>query len=245
MSAGQGAAAATPGQAAYEARRDAFYEFLASLGYDNQGRFGHDEMELAFETGWQAAQAAVTAAAAAQGARQIGPCPDCGSPQPSMHPAAGDGGEVTRLCPNSFHAADPVPDAVARLFAAAAQPASGDDRASFERAALIDTLVKIRQACKHPEDVAGKTSGSQIVNGKYLAEHILRIIGALPHITEQPAPAAAPEPPFPAAQAALARVLSWFAGDGTRREAAATRAQLAHAYQDGGLPVPDELRRFL
>lgn len=77
--------------------------------------------------------------------------------------------------------------------AAAAQPAPGDERVRYERAALIDTLVKIRQACKRPEDVAGKTSGSGIVNGKYLAEHILRIIGALPHITEQPAPAAAPE----------------------------------------------------
>lgn len=49
-----------------------------------------------------------------------------------------------------------------------------------------------------------------------------------------------------AAQAALARVLSWFADSaGTYRYARATRAQLAHAYQDGGLDVPEELRRFL
>ena len=47
------------------------------------------------------------------------------------------------------------------------------------------------------------------------------------------------------AQAALARVLSWFPVTGTRNEATATRAQLAHAYRDSGLTVPDELRRFL
>jgi len=48
-----------------------------------------------------------------------------------------------------------------------------------------------------------------------------------------------------AARAALARVLSWFADGGTRRDAMATRAQLARAYADGGLTVPEELRRFL
>lgn len=48
-----------------------------------------------------------------------------------------------------------------------------------------------------------------------------------------------------AAQAALARVLSWFTGTGTHWDAMATRAQLAHAYHDGGLDVPEELRRFL
>lgn len=31
-------------------------------------------------------------------------CPTCESRQPSMHPAAGDGGEVTSLCPDPFHA---------------------------------------------------------------------------------------------------------------------------------------------
>lgn len=30
-------------------------------------------------------------------------CPSCDSPQPSMHPAAGDGGEVTRVCADPFH----------------------------------------------------------------------------------------------------------------------------------------------
>ena len=30
-------------------------------------------------------------------------CPTCGSPQPSMHPAVGGGGEVTRLCADPFH----------------------------------------------------------------------------------------------------------------------------------------------
>jgi hypothetical protein len=60
----------------------------------------------------------------------------------------------------------------------------------------------------------------------------------------QPAPELA-EVINTAAQAALARVLSWFAADGTRRDASATRAQLARAYADGGLTVPEELRRFL
>jgi hypothetical protein len=51
-----------------------------------------------------------------------------------------------------------------------------------------------------------------------------------------------------AAQAALARVLSWFAPPfegSAKRDASATRAQLAHAYQDGRLTVPEDLRRFL
>ncbi len=30
-------------------------------------------------------------------------CPTCDSPQPSMHPSAGSGGEVTRLCDDGFH----------------------------------------------------------------------------------------------------------------------------------------------
>jgi hypothetical protein len=45
----------------------------------------------------------------------------------------------------------------------------------------------------------------------------------------------------------LAKVLGWFqAHPGwAKQEATATRAQLASAYRDGGLTVPDELRRFL
>ena len=39
-----------------------------------------------------------------------GPCPSCGSPDPRWHPSAGDGGEVTTICPDPFHA--PVPDEV-------------------------------------------------------------------------------------------------------------------------------------
>jgi hypothetical protein len=53
-----GPVTATPGRAAYEVLRAEFLRFLASQGYDDQGRFDHDEMELAFETGWQIAQAA-------------------------------------------------------------------------------------------------------------------------------------------------------------------------------------------
>jgi hypothetical protein len=30
-------------------------------------------------------------------------CPTCGSTQPSMHPAVGGGGEVTKLCQDEFH----------------------------------------------------------------------------------------------------------------------------------------------
>lgn len=30
-------------------------------------------------------------------------CPTCTSRQPNLHPAAGDGGEVTALCPDAFH----------------------------------------------------------------------------------------------------------------------------------------------
>jgi hypothetical protein len=51
-----------------------------------------------------------------------------------------------------------------------------------------------------------------------------------------------------AAQSALARVLSWFKPEdkfGSYRYVRATRAQLAHAYQDGALTVPEDLQRFL
>lgn len=47
-------------------------------------------------------------------------------------------------------------------------------------------------------------------------------------------------------RAAHASTLAWFDGQtGTRREATVTRAQLASAYRDGGLSVPEELVRFL
>lgn len=35
-------------------------------------------------------------------------CPTCDSRQPNLHPAAGDGGEVTKLCPDAFHDAPVV-----------------------------------------------------------------------------------------------------------------------------------------
>ena len=46
----------------------------------------------------------------------------------------------------------------------------------------------------------------------------------------------------------LAKVLGWFTEEtavSSRRYASATRAQLARAYKDGALTVPEELRRFL
>jgi hypothetical protein len=30
-------------------------------------------------------------------------CPTCGSKDPRLHPSAGDGGEVTKICPDEFH----------------------------------------------------------------------------------------------------------------------------------------------
>ena len=30
-------------------------------------------------------------------------CPDCGSPEPRLHPAVSGGGEVTRVCQHPFH----------------------------------------------------------------------------------------------------------------------------------------------
>ena len=41
-----------------------------------------------------------------------GRCPTCDSPQPSMHPAIGGGGEVTGLCSDPFHSGTPTPEAV-------------------------------------------------------------------------------------------------------------------------------------
>jgi hypothetical protein len=37
-----------------------------------------------------------------------GRCPTCRSRQPSMHPAVSGGGEVTMICPDSWHDGDPV-----------------------------------------------------------------------------------------------------------------------------------------
>lgn len=34
-------------------------------------------------------------------------CPRCDSRSPNLHPAAGDGGEVTGLCPDPFHGRQP------------------------------------------------------------------------------------------------------------------------------------------
>ena len=72
---------------------------------------------------------------------------------------------------------------------------------------------------------------------------------------EQPAPELAAARPGEALAAdnarlreQLAEVLGWFTEEpvvSSRRYASATRAQLARAYKDGALTVPEELRRFL
>jgi hypothetical protein len=36
-------------------------------------------------------------------------CPTCQSPEPRLHPAVSDGGEVTGICPDPFHGKIPVP----------------------------------------------------------------------------------------------------------------------------------------
>jgi hypothetical protein len=46
----------------------------------------------------------------------------------------------------------------------------------------------------------------------------------------------------------LAKVLGWFTPPRqgwSMYEASVTRSQLANAYRDGGIPMPNELRRFL
>jgi len=35
-------------------------------------------------------------------------CPDCGSPEPRLHPAVAPDGEVTRICRNKFHDLKPT-----------------------------------------------------------------------------------------------------------------------------------------
>ena len=58
----------------------------------------------------EAAARPVTAAAPETPAdRDAFRCPDCGSPQPSMHPAVSGGGEVTRICAHPFHGAAQAP----------------------------------------------------------------------------------------------------------------------------------------
>lgn len=66
-----------------------------------------------------ATRAGIAAAQAAQEAGSPGGeagfcCPSCGSPDPRWHPSAGDGGEVTRICPDPYHT--PVPDEVRAIF---------------------------------------------------------------------------------------------------------------------------------
>ena len=120
--------------------------------------------------------------------------------------------------------------------AAAAQPAPDSLRTELEALARIWREESEPYAGEDPEAVARRGGFA------YCADELAAVLAQHP---EPAAPAAASELAFPAAQAALARVLSWFAATGTRREASATRAQLAHAYADGGLTVPDELRKFL
>lgn len=55
--------------------------------------------------------------ATAQPARAHLCCPECGAPEPFLHPAAGAGGEVTRLCPHPYHASAPVDSRVAAALA--------------------------------------------------------------------------------------------------------------------------------
>lgn len=53
------------------------------------------------------------------------------------------------------------------------------ERITAERDQYREAVARIRQACERPGDVAGKTSGSGIINGRYLAEHLLRILADL------------------------------------------------------------------
>lgn len=139
---------------------------------------------------------------------------------------------------------------------AAAQPASGEvveqlradimapGGLEFVRADIHDTLLDA--VLKNADEDLNGFDGTR----EQEAEHYVRWLESerarLVEMLDNPAPAPAAAPgEFPAAQAALARVLSWFRANGAYRKAEVTRAQLAHAYQDGGLEVPEELRRFL
>lgn len=73
-----------------------------------------------------------------------------------------------------------VPECPCSGYRRTPQPAPGLAAAMAERDQLREVLAKIRQACERPGDVAGKTSGSGIINGRYLAEHLLRTIGKHP-----------------------------------------------------------------
>lgn len=122
---------------------------------------------------------------------------------------------------------------------AAAQPASG-----AELLKLADDWDKLADENDNDSIRSGEAEWAYRANELRSCAASLRVLASgWPVPAEQPAPAAAPE--LAAAQAALARVLSWFRANGAYRKAEVTRAQLAHAYQDGGLEVPEELRRFL
>jgi hypothetical protein len=43
-------------------------------------------------------------------------CPTCNSPQPSMHPATAEGGEVCHICPDPYHLPAELPEQLARVF---------------------------------------------------------------------------------------------------------------------------------
>jgi hypothetical protein len=110
----------------------------------------------------------------------------------------------------------------------------------------VEALAAALADTRPPVIIRGIAEPHTLARPYDLAVQVIAALG------EQPAPELAAAPELRAAmretskvQDVVARMLSWFGGDGTRRHASATRAQLAHAYRDGGLTVPEELRRFL
>jgi hypothetical protein len=112
--------------------------------------------------------------------------------------------------------------------------------ASVAPPALVDALDAVREPHAAPGPAGCECGHAQ--TGHAFSDDVCAVPDCpCPGYTHTPQPA----PELAAATAVLRRVLEWFPVTGTRNEASATRAQLAHAYRDGGLTVPEELRRFL
>jgi hypothetical protein len=88
----------------------------------------------------------------------VGRCPTCDSPQPSMHPAVQEGGEVAVICPDPFHS-DAL-TAAARdngLFGAAANRATAAaNRAATDQEARMDELATLLNAETADEITGGE-----------------------------------------------------------------------------------------
>jgi hypothetical protein len=74
--------------------------------------------------------------------QQLLGCQTCGSRDPARHPAAGEGGEVTGLCPDSFHGEPPADTSWLTSFRPSAEVQAMLDQQEWERGGALKRLAE-------------------------------------------------------------------------------------------------------